>query len=405
MKLLENKNILVGVTGSIAVYKTLELVRLYKKAGANVRVIMTSAAKKFVNPITFETLSQNRVLDDENEDWTTATDDNHIAIGKWADIFVIAPATASTVNKLSNGYADNILTSIVLAYPKVKLLAPAANTNMIQNPLTKKSLENLELCNFKLISSISKELACRDVGDGAMAEVEDIFDCTVRELLQEDYWLDREVVLNGGGTIERIDDVRYISNFSSGKMAGALARALYYKGANVTLVLSAKCAVLSVSGIKIVRVESTNEMYHACKDKITNTLKEKKPYFFGVAAVSDYIPKTSQNGKLKKAELGDEWSLELKKNIDILESIEKDTIYTIGFKAEMDKNKAKDNAYNMLKNKKLDGVCLNILDENNSFGSDNNKIELITTTTWQEEGTKLEVSLQLLDELKKQFKE
>ena len=153
MKLLENKNILVGVSGSIAIYKSLELIRLYIKAGANVRVIMTEAAKKFISPLTFETLSQNKVLDESSEDWSTDTPNNHIAIGKWSDIFVIAPATANTINKLSNGIADNILTQTALAYPRIKLIAPAANTNMIQNPLTKASLKMLKLCNFKLIDT------------------------------------------------------------------------------------------------------------------------------------------------------------------------------------------------------------------------------------------------------------
>ena len=405
MKLLENKNILVGVTGSIAVYKTIELVRLYKKSGADVRVIMSLSAKKFVNPITFETISQNKVIDDENEDWSTKTDNNHIAIGKWADIFVIAPTTASTVNKLSNGYADNILTSTVLAYSKVKLIAPAANTNMIQNPLTKKSLENLQLCNFKLINSISKELACKDIGDGAMAEVEDIFNITVKELLKDDYWSGRDVVLNGGGTIEKIDDVRYISNFSSGKMAASLATALYYCGANVTLVTTKDIKV--PKEINIFKVQSSLEMFECCTSALEDTKGSKKPYFFGVAAVSDYTPSVVKIGKLKKDQIGNEWSLKLKKNIDILQSIKKENIYTIGFKAEMDKTTAKQNALNMLKKKTLDGVCLNILDKDNSFGGDENFLEVITKegSTIINTALKLEVSLKLLELLKGKFSE
>jgi len=405
MKLLENKNILVGVTGSIAIYKTLELIRLYKKAGADVRVIMTNSAEKFVNPITFETLSQNKVVNEESEDWSTDTVDNHIAIGKWADIFIIAPATANTINKLSNGYADNILTSTVLAYPKVKLLAPAANTNMISNPLTKKALENLQLCKFKLISSISKELACRDVGDGAMAEIEDIFNATVKELLKDNYWCDREVVLNGGGTIEKIDDVRYISNFSSGKMAGALATALYYLGAEVTLVTTKEVVV--PNGLKRVKVQSSKEMFEQCNEALKKSKKAKKPFFFGVAAVSDYTLKKPKEGKLKKDTLGDEWDLKLTKNIDILHSIEKDEIFTIGFKAEIDKTKAKQNATSMLEKKNLDGVCLNIIDGENKFGGDENCLEVITKKDCKiiKTASKLEVSLELLEILKGNFSE
>jgi phosphopantothenoylcysteine decarboxylase/phosphopantothenate--cysteine ligase len=422
MKLLENRNILVAVTGSIAVYKSLELIRLYKKAGANVKVIMTAGAKKFINPLTFETISGNKVLDDTNEDWSTESVNNHIAIGKWAEIFVIAPCTANTINKLSNGLADNILTQSALAYPRVKLLCPAANTNMITNPFTKASLKMLKLCNYKLLDTTTKELACKDVGDGALADVEDIYHATARELLKDDYWSDRKVVLNGGGTIEKIDDVRYISNFSSGKMATSLATALYYRGADVCLVTTKDQNIPNT--IHTISVENSFEMLEYVGDALRVARKgklseatlmddsavkhiQKKPYFFGVAAVSDYMPKFPQNGKMKKEDIGDEWNLALKKNIDILNSIDKNGIYTIGFKAEMDKESAKVNAVNMLEKKNLDGVCLNILDENNGFGSDNNSIDLITKTTEEviAPASKLEVSLELLDQLKGCFSE
>jgi phosphopantothenoylcysteine decarboxylase/phosphopantothenate--cysteine ligase len=422
MKLLENRNILVAVTGSIAVYKSLELIRLYKKAGANVKVIMTSGAKKFINPLTFETISGNKVLDDTNEDWSTESVNNHIAIGKWAEIFVIAPCTANTINKLSNGLADNILTQSALAYPRVKLLCPAANTNMITNPFTKASLKMLKLCNYKLLDTTTKELACKDVGDGALADVEDIYHATARELLKDDYWSNRKVVLNGGGTIEKIDDVRYISNFSSGKMATSLATALYYRGADVCLVTTKDQNI--PNSIHTISVQNSFEMLEYVGDALRVARKgklseatlmddsavkhiQKKPYFFSVAAVSDYMPKFPQNGKMKKEDIGDEWNLALKKNIDILNSIDKNGIYTIGFKAEMDKENAKVNAVNMLEKKNLDGVCLNILDENNGFGSDNNSIDLITKTTEEviAPASKLEVSLELLDQLKGCFSE
>ena len=422
MQLLKNKNILVAVTGSIAVYKSLELIRLYIKAGANVKVIMTEASRKFINPLTFETVSQNKVLDESSEDWSCDTVNNHIAIGKWANIFVIAPATANTINKLSNGIADNLLLQTALAYPRVKLLCPAANTNMMHNPLTKASLKMLKLCNFKVINSVTKELACQDVGDGAMAEVEDIFHQTAQELLKDNYWLDRKVVLNGGGTIEKIDDVRYLSNFSSGKMATSLATALYYKGADVCLVTTSDIEV--PNQIHTIKVQSTQEMLEFVNDSLkvakkgkmssatlmdnsTMELIQKKPYFFGVAAVSDYLPKYPQDGKVKKEDIGDSWNLELKKNIDLLENIDKNGIYSIGFKAEMDKENALQNGKNMLLNKNVDGVCLNILDENNQFGSDTNSIDLITKNNIIKLATasKLEVSITLLESLKGEFSE
>ena len=419
MNLLENKNILIGITGSIAIYKSLELIRLYIKAGANVKVIMTPAAKKFINPITFETISQNKILDDTNEDWSFDTQNNHIAIGKWADLFVIAPCSANTINKLSNGIADNILLQTALAYSDVKLLCPAANTNMMENPLTSASLKMLKLCNFEIINTVTKELACKDVGNGAMAEVSDIYHATCRELLKDDYWSNRKVVMNSGATIEKIDDVRFISNFSSGKMATSLATALYYRGADVFFIHSSSSVTPDISSMHKLQLDDTASMLAFIEDAIriakkgilsqatlmdnsTVELIQKKPYFFGVAAISDYIPKFPQNGKMKKADIGDTWDLQLKQNIDILSSINKEDIYTIGFKAEMDKNKAKDNAVNMLKSKNIDGVCLNILDNTNKFGSDTNKIELILkdNTSSYFEGSKLDVSLKILEQLK-----
>ena len=423
MNLLENKNILVAVTGSIAVYKTLELIRLYKKAGANVKVIMTSSSKKFISPLTFETISQNTILDDTNEDWSTDTINNHIAIGKWANLFVLAPVTANTINKLSNGIADNILLQVALAYPGIKLLCPAANTNMMHNPLTKASLKMLKLCNFKMIDTTTKELACKDIGDGAMAEVENIFHTSCQELLQDKYWKDRKVVLNGGGTIEKIDDIRYLSNFSSGKMANSLATALYYKGADVCLVTTKHTENIP-SEIHTIKVQSATEMLDFVNDAISIAKKgklssatlmdnsnieliRKTPFFFGVAAVSDYTPKFPQNGKIKKDDIGDNWELSLKKNTDILSSIKKDEIITIGFKAEMDKSKAKENAQNMLVSKNIDAVCLNILDDKNNFGSDKNSIELFTqnstkTNSWNNLD-KLTLSLNILNQLAQEF--
>jgi phosphopantothenoylcysteine decarboxylase / phosphopantothenate---cysteine ligase len=420
--LLKNKKILVGVTGSIAIYKALELIRLYIKAGAIVRVIMTDGAKKFINPITFEAISQNKVLCEDSENWDKSQDYNHIDIGKWSDIFVIAPASANTINRLSNGLADNLLLQTALAYPRMKLIAPAANTNMLKNPITQASLKMLKLCNYEIISSVTKELVCKDVGDGAMAEPQDIFDATCKELLKVDYWINRKVVLSGGGTIEKIDDVRYLSNFSSGKMASSLARALYYKGADVCLVSTRGHENLP-KDIHIIKVESSNEMYEYLVDSIrvakkgvltkptlmdssSPTLILKKPYLFMVAAISDYLPSFPQEGKLKKELIGTQWNLELKQNMDILKSLDKEGIISIGFKAEMDETTAQDSAISMLEKKNLDAVCLNILNENNNFGSDTNNIELILKdNSFAFNGDKLDVSLNILAKLKEEFKE
>ncbi len=418
--LLKNKKILVGVTGSIAIYKALDLIRLYIKAGAIVKVIMTESAKKFINPITFEAISQNKVLDESSENWDKAQDYNHIDIGKWSDIFVIAPASANTINALANGLGNNLLLQTALAYPRIKLIAPAANTNMLKNPITQSSLKMLKLCNYEIVSSQTKELVCKDVGDGAMAESADIFDVTCKELLKQDYWTNRKVVLSGGGTIEKIDDVRYLSNFSSGKMASNLAKALYYKGADVCLVSSRGYENLP-KDIHIIKVESSSEMYEYLVDSIrvakkgiltkptlmdnsTPTLILKKPFLFMVAAISDYVPSFPQDGKLKKELIGTSWNLELKQNMDILKSLDKDGIISIGFKAEMDETTALNSATRMLENKNLDGVCLNILNEENSFGSDNNNIELILKdNSYEFKGSKLDISLEILEKLEKEF--
>ena len=400
--ILKDKKILIGVTGSIAIYKTLDLIRLYIKSGAVVRVLMSESAKKFINPITFEAISQNKVLDENSENWDKNSDYNHIDIAKWADILVIAPASANTINKISCGIADNLLLQTVLACKKKIIIAPAANTNMIENPITIQSINNLKNLGFEVLQTQTKELACKDVGNGAMLEPIDIFHKTCKELLKTSYWENRRVVLSGGGTVEKIDDVRYISNFSSGKMASNLATALYYLGADVSLVITRGYENIP-KDIDLQIVDSSQTMFLALQDKLA--LKSlKKSFLFMVAAISDYIPKESFKGKLKKEQLGETWSLKLSKNIDILATLNKSEIYSIGFKAEMDKKEAKSNAQNMLKNKNLDAVCLNILDENNSFGSQNNNIELILKDrSFDFSGDKLDISLEILNRFEKEF--
>ncbi len=390
--LLQNKKILLGVTGSIAVYKSLELVRLFVKAGADVRVVMSESAKKFVTPLTFETITSNRVLDDTNESWVN--DHNHIKTTDWADIFLIAPATANTIAKLANAIADTILLQCALAFSSKKILAPSANTNMLKNPITQANLKMLDIANYTLLETQTKELACKTVGDGAMAEPLHIFWATVRGLLQEEFWRDRRVIVTGGGTRERIDDVRFISNFSSGKMASAMATALYCKGADVNFI-STKFENELPEGLYTLDVEDSEEMYEYLTDSIRIAKKgklskasllkdeqihliQKKPYLFMAAAVSDYIPAFKQAGKLKKEILGERFELSFQKNIDILSSIDKSDICTLGFKAEIDEKSALNSAKNMLKQKNLDAVCLNVLGEDNNFGSETNAITFIS---------------------------
>ena len=411
--LLAGKKILLGVSGSIAVYKSLELVRLFVKAGAEVKVVMSDAAQKFVTPLTFETLSRNKVLNESSESW--ADDHNHIKATQWADLFIIAPCTANTIAKLANAIADNMLLQCALAYPGVKLIAPSANTNMLENPITQGSLKMLKVSNFEVIETQVKELACQTTGDGAMAEPLDIFWYSARTLLQEEFWKERMVIVTGGGTIEKIDDVRYLSNYSSGKMASSLATALFLKGADVNLIATRKEDDLPIH-IHTIDVTSSDEMFDYLKDSIRIAKKgkmskpslmhgdameliQKEPYLFMAAAISDFIPRYPQEGKIKKVQLGETWNLELKQNIDLLSALDRSGIKTVAFKAEMDAQNATHNAAAIIDSKEVDAVCLNLLQNSASFGSAENQVDFITAQGIEKipKLGKLELSLHISD--------
>ncbi|RLA75692.1 MAG: bifunctional phosphopantothenoylcysteine decarboxylase/phosphopantothenate--cysteine ligase CoaBC [Epsilonproteobacteria bacterium] len=420
--LLKNKNIALFVTGSIAIYKSIELIRLYIKAGANVKVIMSASAKRFIGPLTFETISKNIVLCDESENWSEINANNHISMAKWANIAIIAPATANTINSLANGMANNILLQTLLAYDGEKIICPSANTKMLDNHITKANLKMLQVCGYDIINPVVKELACGDVGAGAMADIEAIYHKTVRVILSNDYFKHRKVVVSGGATIERIDDMRYISNFSSGKMANSMATALYYMGADVCLVHGKLSQKLHINDIHQIEVENTRQMNEYVVDCIKVAKKgvvtkptlvsegrniKKTPYFFSISAVSDFSPKYPQQGKIKKQNIDKIWNIELEKNIDILKNLNKDGIHTIGFKAEFDKNSAVSQAKNMLQNKNLSAVCLNILDKNN-LNQETNTIEIFTTsgkTIKLPTNDKLNLSLDILSFLQASISE
>ncbi|WP_024790078.1 bifunctional phosphopantothenoylcysteine decarboxylase/phosphopantothenate--cysteine ligase CoaBC [Lebetimonas sp. JH292] len=353
-------NVLIGVTGSIAIYKTCELIRLFIKNKDNVKIVMTDAAGKFVTPLTFETLTRNRVLTSKNEDW--ANDVNHIDYAKWADIYIIAPASANTINKAANGIADNLLLQTYLATKAPTLFAPSANTNMYLHPTTQKNFKKLNI-----IEANSGLLACGDEGIGKMAEPEEIFLRALREINKQEIWKNKKVVVTAGGSREKIDDVRFISNFSSGKMGEALAKAFYIKGADVTLI-SSKDHNLTKE-IQQIKVESA-------KDYLEAILKENPDYLIMAAAIVDYMP-VYKKGKLKKEKIGNEFLLKLHKNIDILEYLKEKKFKKIGFKAEFDEKNALVYAKNTLNKKNLDAICLNLLSKN-SFGSDENEIIFIT---------------------------
>ncbi len=411
---LNNKTILLGVTGSISAYKACDLARLFIKAGASVYVVMTPSAERFVSTLTFEALTRNAVLTESSESWSSEL--NHIDIGKKCDVFVIAPATANTINKLSKGIADNILTQTALAFNKTLLVAPAANTNMIENHYTTGSLKMLDVNDVRIVKPQSKLLACGDVGNGALAEPSAIFYQVAQALIEEEFWKDRRVVVTGGGTREKIDEVRYISNFSSGKMANALATALYLKGADVCLITTMPHSHIPKE-IYVIDVESAEEMKDYTVDAIRVAKKgkmskatmnstepihliQKKPYLFMAAAVADYTPKFPQVGKIKKSDIGEKWSIELKQTADILTELNKDGLTTIAFKAEMNKENGFSNAKSLIENKNVDGVCYNLLKDSQSFGTTEHSITFITPNGAKDLGigSKLDLSFKILYE-------
>jgi phosphopantothenoylcysteine decarboxylase/phosphopantothenate--cysteine ligase len=405
---LSGKSVLLGVTGSISAYKACDIARLFVKAGAQVHVTMTTSAERFVSALTFEALTRNPVLTESSESWSS--DLNHIDIGKKCDVFVIAPATANTINKIAQGFADNILTQTALAFKDKILIAPAANTQMLAKTATCNALTFLQNNHYTIINPQDKLLACGDTGSGGLAEPTEIFFEVAKALCSEPFWENRSVIVTGGGTREKLDEVRYISNFSSGKMAKSLSVALYLRGANVSYISTMGFDDLP-SAITTIKADDAQDILEATQDAIqkvtTGDPKEKMPYLFMVAAVADFTPKAPQSGKLKKSALGDTWSVELKQTTDVLASIDKSAIKTVGFKAEMDTQEGLNNAIALLDKKGVDAVCYNLLKDAKSFGGNENEITFITRETEVALGRadKLTLSNKILDASKKLINE
>ncbi|WP_139470775.1 bifunctional phosphopantothenoylcysteine decarboxylase/phosphopantothenate--cysteine ligase CoaBC [Campylobacter armoricus] len=359
------KTILLAVSGSIAFYKAYELISLLKKESFGVKVLLSQGALKFGTKLSFEALA-DEILCEENESWQNTN--NHIAFSKNCDCVLFAPASVNSINKLNYGIADNLFIQTLIAVDKNKpfLIAPAANTNMYLHFSTQNSLKNLKEQDYIIIDPVVKTLACKDEGLGALAELDSIVYALKRSLMQEDFFKDKSFVISGGGTKEKIDDVRCISNFSSGKMAKAIADALYFLGAKVVLVSSVEFK----TPYKLEKFESSLEL----KEK----LQKYKDFnaLIMAAAVSDFIPKAFK-GKIKKNEHLNGLDLKLKLNEDILKNLDFKG-KKIGFKMEFDMQNALENAKKSLVEKNLDMVCLNILNEKMTFGSDENSICFIT---------------------------
>ncbi|CAM2852200.1 bifunctional phosphopantothenoylcysteine decarboxylase/phosphopantothenate--cysteine ligase CoaBC [Helicobacter burdigaliensis] len=394
--LLKNKKIILGVSGSVSIYKSLEVLRGLQKLGASVRVVMSNAAQNFIQPLLFEALSHHQVLHTNNQSWGE-NPCNHIELATFGDVFLITPASANTINKLASGIADNPLLETFLAYKGIRLIAPSANTKMLENKITQDSLKKLESLGICIIPPLCKELACKAIGKGALAEPLEIIFRVLKECFKQDFWLDKEVCISGGGSIEALDSVRYLSNHSSGKMAQFLSIASYLLGAKTTYIGS-KFPLTLPKEITSIQVQNTKDYLNALSSwqKIA-----KNRFLIMAAAISDYIPKHTHSHKLKKEDLGETWELELIKNQDILSTIKKENQITIGFKLES--KEGVESAKNALKNKNLNAICLNMISENSSpFNADTNNITFISNKICENlgEGHKLDLAFQILNKAK-----
>ncbi len=411
LRLLENKCVLLLVSGSIAAYKSLELVRLLFKSGASIQVVMSKGAQKFIKPLSFEALSHHKVLHDRNEKWyynhQNALHHNHIACAASADLLIFAPLSANSLSKIAHALADNIVSTTFLACASPKILAPSMNTNMLNSPITQSNLKRLKDSNHIILDTQNGLLACDTKGDGAMAEPLEILFKAAQTLLKDAYFENREVIVMGGASMEKIDSVRIISNLSSGIQASALALALYFKGAKVTLIASNFPTPLPKE-ITSVSVSDTASYENALNNAANNLQKHAlKPLLFNLAAISDYLPKTSFKHKLKKSEIGETLNIECVQNKDLLASVNPNQFVKIGFKAEDDQQNAIKNAQNLLKpfqdnGKDCSVAALNLIKDSRPFGSLENELWLFSHQKTQKipSMNKLEASFKILDFIK-----
>ncbi|MEC9210013.1 MAG: bifunctional phosphopantothenoylcysteine decarboxylase/phosphopantothenate--cysteine ligase CoaBC [Bacteroidota bacterium] len=369
--MLKGKKVLLGVTASIAAYKTAELVRLFKKAGASVKIIQTEASLHFVTPLTLATLSENpvlsKMLDDEIGEWN-----NHVDLGLWADLMVIAPLTANTMAKMITGECDNLLLATYLSAKCPVYFAPAMDLDMYKHPSTSNNIEKLRSFGNILIPSGFGELASGLVGEGRMAEPLEIIEHIIVDLSQELPLSNKEVLVTAGPTYEAIDPVRFIGNRSSGKMGVALALECANNGAKVNLILGPSHIDVTHSNISVQKVESANEMLN-----IVSSNFESSDVSIFSAAVADYAPKSIAKDKIKKSDTN--LTISLLKTTDILSEMalkKTDKQFVVGFALETENEL--ENAKEKLKSKGLDMIVLNSLNNKGAgFEHNTNKITII----------------------------
>lgn len=366
--MFKGKKILLAITGSIAAYKAILLVRLFVKAGAEVKVVMTGAASNFVSPLVLSTLSNNKVLTGLFEEDTWA---NHVMLGRWADVMLIAPLSCNTLAKMANGQCDNLLLAVYLSATCPVVVSPAMDEDMWYHPSTKRNIETLTQYGNKIIPVETGQLASGLYGPGRMAEPETIMQFLAENIFREKILSGKKVLVTAGPTYEALDPVRFLGNHSSGKMGFAIAESFYNKGADVCLVTGPTNLQTVSKGISVIRVKSANEMYNACTD-----------LFHGIhiaimsAAVADYTPISASTEKIKKKE--DTLIIELQKTKDILKTLgdkkSKDQ-FLVGFALET--NNEKQHALHKLQSKNADMIVLNSLnDANAGFGYDTNKVTI-----------------------------
>jgi phosphopantothenoylcysteine decarboxylase / phosphopantothenate---cysteine ligase len=371
MSSLKQKKIILGVTGSIAAYKSAFLVRLLVKAGAEVQVLMTDAAKDFITSLTLSTLSKRPALSDfvKNKagEWN-----NHVELGLWADAFVVAPATAHTLSKCANGHCDDLLTAVYLSARCPVFFAPAMDLDMFQHGSTVENLRKLNQYGNIILDAEHGELASGLVGTGRMAEPEHIVDALDKHFSQIAALKGKHILITAGPTQEAIDPVRYISNHSTGKMGYAIAQAFAFAGAQVTLVSGPTSQPTPDSSIKLVKVRSAQEMYDATRSEFSSA-----DVVILSAAVADYTPAHPADRKIKKKE--SHFDIELTKTVDIASTLgqqKREGQIMVGFALETDNEF--DNAVGKLKSKNLDLIVLNSLnDKGAGFAYDTNKITVI----------------------------
>ena len=396
MEQLTGKTVVLGVTGGIAAYKMANVASALRKAGANVHVIMTKNATEFITPLTFETLTNNRCMVD-TFDRNFQYDVAHISLAKAADLMLIAPATANVIAKLAHGLADDMLTTTALAAKCKKLVAPAMNTAMLENPITQDNLKQLEHYGFGIIQPAVGLLACKDVGSGKLPEPEVLLDAVARELAREKDLLGVRVTVTAGPTQESLDPVRYLTNHSSGKMGYAIAREAMLRGAEVTLI-SGPVALKPVPGVKLVPIVTARDMLEAVQAALPET-----DILIKAAAVADYRPAAVSDQKLKKQD--GELSIPLERTADILAWVSEHRhpgLFVCGF--SMETENMLENSRKKLQKKHLDMIVANNLKTQGAgFGVETNVVTLITQDEIQELPLmgKDQVAGKLLDEIQR----